>query len=195
MKNQYNIGFILLLFVLGFLLGCEQQQGSTFPTGAQTPAYQGRKPAGTAVLKSGQSPVLSNLTFKAFLEGSNAGAYPSLLEYRGSATLEGTLSFKTVLSLTCGGGGIYSNYQNNRTSCSIAENVNYRFVCRNARIEGQHGGALFVCDQAQIQGSSYTIVGELRPGVSLEYNYTIWYAEICGGPGAPASCGSRVRVF
>ena len=157
-----------------------------------------RKSAGTARLRSAQNaPVLAYMDFAAEISNNISGNNPSLLEYTGEAYLTGTLSFKRVLTSTCGGGGYTQSYYQagNTQHCPVSANVNYRFTCVSARIEGRDGGALFACPSAQINGRNYHIYGEIRSGISLESNYTIEYVEICKGPGAPLTCGSFQNRF
>ncbi len=203
MKNGFQLVFFQMGLGLIVFLGLAACSGSPIPspTVRQNPA-PARRPAGTAILKQGHSPTIGNMTFKASYIGSHVGISPSLLEYTGGAFLEGQISFKLVMTSTCRGSGQYSSsypttygssYRGN-TGCRILPNVNYSFICDNAHISGGSGGAMFVCESALIQGSSYTIYGELRSGVSLNSNYAIEYIEICKGPGAPPTCSGRFHT-
>ena len=183
---------------LWFITACDSNTGVRENyVGPNTVHQPRRKSAGTARLRSAQNaPVLAYMDFAA--EVSNvSGNRPSLLEYTGEAYLTGTLSFKRVLTSTCGGGGYTQSYYQtaNIQNCPVSANVNYRFTCVSARIEGRDGGALFACPSAQVNGRNYHIYGELRSGVSLDSNYTIEYVEICKGPGAPLTCGSFQNRF
>ena len=200
MKNNILkcISGCLTICGLWFITACGSNTGvqESF-VGPNTVHQPRRRSAGTARLRSAQNaPVLAYMDFAA--EISNvSGNSPSLLEYTGEAYLTGTLSFKRVLTSTCSGGGYVQGYYQaaNTQNCPISANVNYRFTCVSARIEGRDGGALFACPSAQINGRNYHIYGELRSGVSLESNYTIEYVEICKGPGAPSTCGSFHNRF
>ena len=187
----------LMICGLWFITACQEPvstEKSSVVTGDVQPR---RKSAGTARLRSSQhAPVLAYMDFAAEVSHVS-GSNPSLLEYVGTAYLTGTLSFKRVVTSTCGGGGYVQNYYqtSNTQNCPIAENVKYRFTCVSAHIEGRDGGALFACPSAQVNGRNYHIYGELRSGASLDSNYTIEYVEICKGPGAPLTCGSFQNRF
>ena len=188
----------LVICGLWFIIACENSGTHMKESWVGSNNHETRrKSAGTARLRSSQNaPVLAYMDFAA--EISNvSGNNPSLLEYVGTAYLTGTLSFKRVVTSTCSGGGYIQSYYsaNNTQNCPISANVNYRFTCVSAHIEGRDGGALFACSSAQINGRNYHIYGELRSGVSLDSNYTIEYVEICKGPGVPPTCGKFKNKF
>ena len=191
------INACLMIFGLWVFIGCKEASQLVEPGAGDRYRQPSRKSAGTARLRSSQNaPVLAHIDFAAEITNVS-GNNPSLLEYVGEAYLTGTLSFKRVLTSTCGGGGYTQGYYQaaQTQNCPISANVNYRFTCTSARIEGRDGGALFACPSAQVNGRNYHIYGELRSGVSLDSNYTIEYVEICKGLGAPLTCGSFQNRF